>query len=115
MVELARRRRERLRDSPNGVSFDPLFSGAVPVQPVASKGHDSAGITVGDLIERFRSEKEPAQSAKLRSDYAMLYEIIGDLWGNETPARSITRVRSRRRHAAQDEALARAPCRSTKS
>ena len=59
-------------------------------------GHDSAGITVGDLIERFRSEKEPAQSAKLRSDYAMLYEIIGDLWGNETPARSITRVDCRR-------------------
>ena len=54
------------------MSFDPLFSGAVPVQPVASNGHDSAGITVGDLIERFRSEKEPAQSAKLRSDYAVL-------------------------------------------
>jgi integrase len=95
LVELARRRHERLRGSPNGVSFDPLFSNGAVVQPVAN-GHDSAGIIVGELIERFRAEKEPAQSPKLRSDYAMLYEIIGDLWGNGMPARAITRADCRR-------------------
>jgi len=95
LIEAARRRLDRLHGRP-GAAYDPLLNGRAPaVQPVAN-GHDHAGgLTVGELVERFRAEKEPGQSAKLKSDYAMLYEVIGDLWGNATPGRAITREHCR--------------------
>jgi Domain of unknown function (DUF6538) len=54
LIELARRRRERLQGRPH-VGYDPLFNGAV-VQPGA-KRDGADGITLGELIEQFSADR----------------------------------------------------------
>jgi hypothetical protein len=44
LIEVAGRRRERLRGSPTGMSFDPLFANGASVQPGA---HPSEGSITG--------------------------------------------------------------------
>jgi hypothetical protein len=104
LIEAARRRLDRLTGRP-GTAYDPLFNGPVPASvPSLKPGANGQNhglppaehdLTVGGLIERFRAEKEPAQSAKLRSDYSMLYEVLAALWGEAKPARSINRQHCR--------------------
>jgi integrase len=90
LVELARRRRERLRGSPNGMSFDPLFA-ADAVQLVAGNGHDGSGLRLGELTERFFAEKAPAMSPKTLIEYRALIRTLKEVWGEDLPVRSVTR------------------------
>jgi integrase len=87
LVELARRRRDRLQGKPND-GYDPLFSGSSPVQPV-SNGQDSAGITLAELIDRFTADKGPRVRAKKMLEYGMLFRVLKELWGEHLPIREI--------------------------
>jgi integrase len=95
LVELARRRRERLRGSPIGASFDPLFSSSTHVQPGAPNGQDH-GLTVGELIEKFEADRAPRIGFSKAVEYGMLFRVLKELWGEHKPVREIAREDCRR-------------------
>jgi hypothetical protein len=81
LVEMARRRRERLRGSPNGVSFDHLFANGAGVQPgAADKGQ---GALLSRVAEQWIEECGPgwAKSTEIefRAAARMLQEALGDV------------------------------------
>ena len=87
LIEAARRRRDRLQGLPVR-PVDPLFNGAIPVQPGA-KQNGADGTTLAELIERFTADKGPRVRAKKMLEYGMLFRALKELWGEYRPIREI--------------------------
>jgi hypothetical protein len=95
LVEMARRRRDRLEGKPNG-GYDPLFNGeaAHPVPP-NGLGHADGGLTLAELTERFLAEKVSAMSAKTLIEYQALVRVLKEVWGEAMLVRQVTREHCR--------------------
>jgi hypothetical protein len=93
LIELARRRRERLQGRPH-VGYDPLFNGAV-VQPGA-KRDGADGITLGELIEQVQRRQDRATQPRQVTEYHALLRLLRDAWDEHVPVRSITREHCRK-------------------
>jgi integrase len=79
LIEMARRRRERLQGSPNGMSFDPLFANGAMVQP----GATGRVALLSQVAERWIEECGPgwarATEIEFRAAARMLQEALGDV------------------------------------
>jgi integrase len=93
LVELARRRRDRLQGRPH-VGYDPLFNVAVVQSGAKRDGTD--GITLGELIEQFSADKTARLSPGKVTEYHALFRLLRDAWGEHLPVRSISREHCRK-------------------
>jgi integrase len=96
LVELARRRRDRLQGRPPG-AYDVAFNGAAPpVQAGAQPaGQKDAGLTLGELIEKFEADRTPQIGFSKIVEYQATFRTIKETWGEHTVAREIGREHCR--------------------
>jgi integrase len=70
---------------------DPLFTTPIPPQT-----RNGLGITLGELIARYESDKGRAWSGKTRDGYVLIFRALREFLGEHTPVASIDREECRR-------------------
>jgi hypothetical protein len=92
---LARRRLDRLQGRP-AAGYDPIFNGSPAEAPPYALRDEDRSLTVGELLDRFKAEKEARLSPGKVTEYAALFRLLRDAWGEDRPVRSIGREDCRR-------------------
>jgi integrase len=94
LIEHVRRRRARLQGEMDGRSFDNLFRETVKRDPSQAAPHSD--LTLGELIERYKSDPGRSVTAKTTAKYDAIFRAIEGVFGKDTPVQQITRAQCKR-------------------